>query len=141
MCSPRANLPCPMGIGHQACARMSRLIDPALRWPDGTRGKGHRDPVLDIGRGGPVARPLRTLPHAVRGLPALERGEHGNGEQVEDRRGGKRVTGNPDHGDGRRALAGSCPVRLGVAEQHRVAGPDSDALTARPPAPVTTAAV
>jgi len=29
MWSPRANFPCPMGIGHQAWARVSRLIDPA----------------------------------------------------------------------------------------------------------------
>jgi hypothetical protein len=33
MISPRANFPCPIGIGHQAWARMSRLIDPAPRLP------------------------------------------------------------------------------------------------------------
>ena len=33
MSSPRANFPCPIGIGHQAWARMSRLIDPAPRLP------------------------------------------------------------------------------------------------------------
>jgi hypothetical protein len=31
MCSPRANLPCPMGIGHHPWARMSLLIAPATR--------------------------------------------------------------------------------------------------------------
>jgi len=41
------------------------------------RGKGHRDPVLDIGRGHPVARQLRTLPYPLRGLPALESGQQG----------------------------------------------------------------
>ena len=68
MCSPRANFPCPMGTGHQAWARISRLVDPAPRrigvatarpseCPSaGTRVRGHRHPVLDVGRGGPVAR-------------------------------------------------------------------------------------
>jgi len=52
-------------------------------------GKGHRHPVLDIGRGDPVARQLRPLPRPIRGISALERGEQGDGEQLEDHRGGK----------------------------------------------------
>jgi len=31
MCSPRANFPCPAGIGHHAWARINRMTDPAPR--------------------------------------------------------------------------------------------------------------
>ena len=89
MCSPRAKFPCPMGTGHQAWARISRLIDPAPRLigvattrPSAgsvrrDRDEGHRHPVLDVGRGSRVARQFRALPHALRGLRALNRAAGG----------------------------------------------------------------
>ena len=69
-------------------------------------GQGHRDPFLQIGRGGPIAAKLHAPPRTIGGLPALERGEQRDSEQLEVHRGGERVTRDPDHGDRRDRAVG-----------------------------------
>jgi hypothetical protein len=68
-----------MGTGHQARARISRLIDPAPR---------------RIGVA--TTRPSECL--SAGGLRALERGEQGNGEQLEGHRGGQAAGPGDDRG-------------------------------------------
>ena len=73
--------------------------------PGGRIGRGpqrHRDPLLDVWRRGPVAAQPGLHRHPVRELAARQASEQRRREQLEDHRGGQRVPGNPDGGNGLR---------------------------------------
>ena len=127
MCWPRAKVPCPAGIGHQAWARSSRLIDPApcpfgvatTRQPEWrAAGAGARDTGTQSSTSGEEAQSHANCARCrsrIGGRAALERGEQRNGKQLEDHRSGERVAGNPDQRDGRRTAGGTRPARLDPA--------------------------
>ena len=143
---PAGKVPWPAGIGHQASARASRLIEPAPRLAGVASGstarvgRGQRDehPVLDVGGGGPVAVKPRAdaVPRPATwpvSAPSIGTANSSKTTAVASGYPGKPITGaTPDRWRRTRrpglpgmAVADLGP--LGVAEQRGMTGPDGDA--------------